>query len=629
MFDIAPCLLFSFLSVCAPKTCHFADAIRMNSGVRVTERASEHTCEIDVSPSATAVRMIRSCDLEMYSGYLGFRNCFDHSASLEALAGAMRAAMDHGGRVVFAGCGTSGRVAHLCAREFNRILASRSLPAVFAYRISGGDVSLLVSNELPEDDPEAGAADLMAALAGKRGHCVAVGITCGLSAAYVAGMLDRGRQLEGVTPVLIGFNPVALARDAPVEGWPEGKTCRSVFTALERDPRSIVLNPVLGPEPIAGSSRMKGGSMTFVLLSAAFSMALGGAGPGPRHHLSVMNAVASAAYEPVEAIAAAAELFARALKAGGKVYYLGEGTAGLIGIMDASEMVDTYGCPLDAVRGFVRGGWEGMVNNEGDISKAAAAEAEEEENSTRRLLMCSYGDFERNHAESVAENDAIVLCRIRGEGSSAGSESASFLPRWPAIRRCAGVAVVSVAPEGYPATNETAALAQASGIERLVMVEAFVPAAGGSDSESGGSSALESAESRLRQQLCLKVVLNAISTIGQVQAGKVYGNRMVSLSISNAKLLQRSIDLVCGFTSCTQETARAAILRAAHGVDQLTPELLARPDSDHIKAATPNVNALPLAILLATGMFTYSQAQEALRKDPVVARAIKQATTAT
>ena len=103
-----------------------------------------------------------------------------------------------------------------------------------------------------------------------------------------------------ITTVLIGFNPVELSRNAPIEGWPH--TCRDVFTALaeremqeiqEMDRRqkndlgetsskealattrsAIVLNPIVGPEAITGSSRMKGGSMTKMLLDAVFLSAL-------------------------------------------------------------------------------------------------------------------------------------------------------------------------------------------------------------------------------------------------------------------------------------------------------------------------------------------------------------------
>ena len=52
------------------------------------------------------------------------------------------------------------------------------------------------------------------------------GITCGLSAPYVAGQVDYAMHQPNYTTVLVGFNPMALARDTPIEKW--HKTCRDV-----------------------------------------------------------------------------------------------------------------------------------------------------------------------------------------------------------------------------------------------------------------------------------------------------------------------------------------------------------------------------------------------------------------
>ena len=69
--------------------------------------------------------------------------------------------------IVFSGCGTSGRLAWLCARGLNTLLAPHNTHApAFRFLISGGCQSIVISNELPEDDPHAGAADLAAITAG-------------------------------------------------------------------------------------------------------------------------------------------------------------------------------------------------------------------------------------------------------------------------------------------------------------------------------------------------------------------------------------------------------------------------------------------------------------------------------
>jgi len=62
-------------------------------------------------------------------------------------------------------------------------------------------------------------------------EAVVIGISCGLSAPYVAGMLDAALEDERCTAVAVGFNPVAWARDNPVEGWDQ--TCRDIYTKMD------------------------------------------------------------------------------------------------------------------------------------------------------------------------------------------------------------------------------------------------------------------------------------------------------------------------------------------------------------------------------------------------------------
>ena len=61
-------------------------------------------------------------------------------------------------RIVISGCGTSGRIAWLCARYLSHVISmAGGCPGAAMYLIAGGDQSLVVSNELPEDDPAQGA----------------------------------------------------------------------------------------------------------------------------------------------------------------------------------------------------------------------------------------------------------------------------------------------------------------------------------------------------------------------------------------------------------------------------------------------------------------------------------------
>ena len=180
------------------------------------------------------------------------------------------------------------------------------------------------------------------------------------------------------TAVLIGFNPVELARDVPVEGW--DKRCAEVFQELARrsregDPRCHVLNPVVGPEAVTGSSRMKGGSMTKILLDTVFFKCITNAiataddaatsdadsnsvdvssVDSLRDLITAYERAYREAYADVGGIARLTELAGAALRSGrAHLYYVGPGVAGMVGMIDASEMVDTFVLPSfsDALHG--------------------------------------------------------------------------------------------------------------------------------------------------------------------------------------------------------------------------------------------------------------------------------------
>lgn len=325
--------------------------------------------------------------------------------------------------------------AWFCARAFNRLLAGRGWPPLFDYLISGGDRALVLSVEAPEDQPWLGERDLRAACDGLDAMML-VGITCGLSAPYVAGQVAYALQMteRPCASVVIGFNPVELARNTAIEGWvraalmrapavcadptprsdhargrrgAQDKTCRDVFVAAQQRADETassgcwagsahVLNPVVGPEPITGpqlmrrlrvqsvplidrcpapdrrrgtgSSRMKGGSMTLMLLHAVFGSAIERA-LDPRLADTTEQDVArvlhgfEATYRATYAaalqtqLADVVECCASSYLRAGHLYYIGADPWGWLGCLDASEMVDTYGAAADETRAFVHGGW--------------------------------------------------------------------------------------------------------------------------------------------------------------------------------------------------------------------------------------------------------------------------------
>ena len=308
----------------------FADTPR----VPVTERVSPHALDMESRGAAGVLEALAACDAEMWAeAHADDDGASAHPglshprvvADIARLALAVSRCVasdtpETPAAVLVVGCGTSGRLAFQCARAAERSRKAergtndrRKKRAIFRHVIAGGDAALFQSAESCEDDRERGASDFRKAVAVYEPYqikrVVVVGISCGLSAPYVSSFLaEAGRwrrelsRREGektntrVARFALGFNP---RRDAPPRGgfrelFPNTddfgteeigtKSARVCVTGTtrERDERSRVvdeenevlfINPVLGPELVAGSSRLKGGSATKIILDAAFAVA--------------------------------------------------------------------------------------------------------------------------------------------------------------------------------------------------------------------------------------------------------------------------------------------------------------------------------------------------------------------
>lgn len=241
--------------------------------MRPTEAFNPLSENIDIADSAEIVDILQSVDSEIIKGWEGFPSFESKEVvrSLTRMAETFADAIFRGDKVVLGGCGTSGRLAFFCTRIFNKILRCEfSKEACFEYLMAGGDAALFVSQELAEDQPALGASDLDAALQRHKknkanGKAVFVGITCGLSAPYVKGQLEKALEEDDYSSViLIGHNPCELARPNFID----------IARKVKESKKGIVVTPVMGGETISGSSRMKGGSGTLISLHSAFLAAL-------------------------------------------------------------------------------------------------------------------------------------------------------------------------------------------------------------------------------------------------------------------------------------------------------------------------------------------------------------------
>ncbi|GAA4914041.1 N-acetylmuramic acid 6-phosphate etherase [Streptomyces coeruleoprunus] len=260
------------------------------------------------------------------------------------------------------------------------------------------------------------------------------------------------------------------------------------------------------------------------------------------------RAVPAAVAGQLPRIAAAIDAIAPRMARGGRLIYAGAGTAGRLGVLDASECPPTFNTDPSTVVGLIAGGPEAIVR---------AVEGAED-------------------SASLAREDLAAL-RLTGDDTVVGVSASGRTPYAVgavAYAREAGALTVGIA------CNEGSALAEAA--EHAVEVVVGPEFVAGS--------------TRLKSGTAQKLVLNMISTITMIRLGKTYGNLMVDVRATNEKLRARSHRIVAQVTGASDEETTAAleatsgevkpaILTLLAGVDAPTASRLLHQHNGHLRAA--------------------------------------------
>eukprot|EP00048_Salpingoeca_helianthica_P018073 m.240581 g.240581 ORF g.240581 m.240581 type:complete len:597 (+) comp23477_c0_seq1:25-1815(+) len=583
----------------------------------ITEQSNALTTEIDLATPEGAVRMLRQADAQMFSGFGGLEGLNDESV-LEAMCAVARAAhktiLAPEGVIVLSGCGTSGRVAHLISRSFNAILGELGLRKVFRYFNAGGDGALFRSSEAPEDNWKAAAEQIKLLLPGDA-PAVYVGITCGLSAPAVASQIEYCLARPNTTTVLLGFNPPHLARTTKIEGW--DRVFADVvkdMQARQSDGSSILLLPVVGPEAITGSTRMKGGSATKLILEIIFSLATASLKTDPATTITSdaafellwqYESTVRQTYMQVTPIAHAANIVGQTLLSNHRLVYLSSDTFGLLALIDASECPPTFNAHREHVRTFIAGGYTTLANDEGDMSGRGA------------LFQLSLSDFTKNILSTLNAQDLVVI--VTGTSNTHADTATATAHRDELFS-----AVTAVSARGIPlmhvcvsGTAVTDPISPSLGIASTHFVSTVtVPLEHAALTLAGLPS------NTFLSEISLKLVLNALTTIGHVIKGKVVQNRMIDLQVSNNKLFFRAIGIIALFSETSEAAARHALLQAIYGVTDVTPAHEAADVSAHVAAAVAAADGgrrvVPLAIVLARTHLPPTEGAALLAATPVV-----------
>jgi N-acetylmuramic acid 6-phosphate etherase len=217
-------------------------------------------------------------------------------------------------------------------------------------------------------------------------------------------------------------------------------------------------------------------------------------------------------------IARAVEAAARALRRGGRIFYVGAGTSGRLGALDAAECPPTFGIEPEKIQAIIAGGPRALLH-------AAEAAEDNAEQGARDLA-----------ARKVGPRDLVI-----GLSASGRTPYTVGAVRYARSRRATTVAI---------------ACNPGSPLERAAHV-GIIPLTGAE---------IISGSTRMKAGLAQKMILQMISTATMTRLGYVYGNHMVGVRPTNGKLVARACGIISSITGASAEAARTALAQADNDV---------------------------------------------------------------
>ncbi|GFN87064.1 N-acetylmuramic acid 6-phosphate etherase, partial [Plakobranchus ocellatus] len=337
--------------------------------------------------------------------------------------------------------------------------------------------------------------------------------------------------------------------------------------AAEREEMAVILNPIVGPEPIAGSTRMKSGTTTKIILETLALMAFS------RHNcelgltvhglVSMYRDVCQAVYDQAESLGQLIQIAGESLRCGGHLYYLGCDGVGLMGIIDASECRPTFGAAFDDIRGFVQGGIKDLDSH--PIS-AVQPKCEDSIKSSCFSLHISIDICPAIALETISNQKATAVIMCEEESSMKGAP-----------------------PEPINAERE----------KILNML------------------------GQLAQEAAMKWTVNCVSTGAHILLGKVYRNLMVDVRVSNVKLLYRACGIIQDVCSLKETESWICLLKSIYGTDSQTTAQTSTLAVNHVLAAAEINKIVPTAILLGLTNCSVEHAHSLLDKEPNLSIVLK------
>lgn len=245
--------------------------------------------------------------------------------------------------------------------------------------------------------------------------------------------------------------------------------------------------------------------------------------------------VASAVEQVAPQIAGAVDNVVERLKSGGRLFYVGSGTSGRLGVLDASEIPPTFGVSYELIQGVIAGGYDALYK---------ATESSEDDRGAGADDL---------RARGLNEKDAVI-------GLAASGRTPYTIG---ALEHARGLGCFTACVTCVPGSAITNAVDIA-----IVPVVGPEPITG---------------STRMKSGTAQKLVLNTISTVVMIRLGYVKGNRMTNMRASNEKLRERSLRILSTELGIDQEAAQKVMTDA--GGDMRIALLMAKAGSTRIEAA--------------------------------------------
>ncbi len=223
--------------------------------------------------------------------------------------------------------------------------------------------------------------------------------------------------------------------------------------------------------------------------------------------VNTLNAIAGARQE----LAIAIDTIADSLRQGGRLFYIGAGTSGRLGVLDAAECPPTFCTPPELVQGILAGGALALVKSSEGLEDIASDGAQ---------AMADH---------HIGQHDVVV-------GIAAGGTTPYVHGAIDAAnQRGAKTVFIACVPASQVGSNANIEIRLPVGPEIL------------------------SGSTRLKSGTVTKMALNILSTGTMVKLGKVYGNRMVDVAVTNTKLLDRALQMIQDLTQLDRDAANALL----------------------------------------------------------------------